>query len=397
MSLSEKTMHKNFIKYFSAKYSNVPILDKWILGQLIPPLFFSIAAFTVVSLSVGILFDLIRKMVEYGLPITFALKIMIFKLPGFLVISFPMSVLLSTLLAYGKLSSNSELLALKSLGINKYRILAPALALSIFMTGLTFYFNNSLVPKTNKSAEALLRNGLDTSVVIERGQDIFFPGYTVVTDPDTNLSSTNTYLTQIFFSRVVENNVMKNVTVMDFSKKGYKQILSAKEGTFQKSKSAWIFTDGRLITLDENGNTTTIGFDKYTYPLGDGPLKVSKIPKDANEMTVNQAIEAKKLYLQSGNIREARKMSVRIQEKFTFPFACVVFALIGSSLGSKSNLRSSRSQGFGLSVILILIYYVLSFVSSAFGVKGILSPFLSAWLPVIISLFGGIYLLKKST
>ena len=397
ISLAKKTMQSDFIKYFSTKFNKVPILDRWILGQLIPPLFFSIAAFTVVSLSVGVLFDLIRKMVEYGLPITLAIKIMILKLPGFLVISFPMSVLLSSLLAYGKLSSNSELIALKSLGINKYRILFPALLLSIFMTLLTFYFNNSLVPKTNKSAELLMRNGLDKSVVIEKGHDIFFPGYTALTDPNTNLSTKrNTYLTQIFFSREVENNVMKNVTVMDFSKKGYKQILSAKQGIFEKSKSAWIFTDGRLITLDDNGNTTSIGFQKYTYPLGDGPLKVSRIPKDANEMTLKQAIESKNMYLESGNIREARKMSVRIQEKFTFPFACVVFALIGSSLGSKSNLRSSRSQGFGLSVILILIYYVFSFVFSALGVKGILSPYFSAWLPVTFSLIGGLFLLKRS-
>ena len=391
-------MIKSFIKYFSKVSSRVPILDRWILGQLIPPLFFSIAAFTVVSLSVGVLFDLIRKMVEYGLPITLAIRILLLKLPGFLVISFPMSVLLSTLLAYGKLSSNSELLALKSLGINKYRILIPALVLSIFMTGLTFYFNNSLVPRTNKSAESLMRTGLDKSVVIEQGHDIFFRGYSAFTDLNTNLSTKrNNYLTQIFFSRLVENNVMKNVTLIDFSKEGYKQILSAKKGIYEESKSAWIFSDGRLISLDEYGNITSIGFTKYTYPLGDGPLKISKIPKDANEMTVKQAIEAKNLYLQSGNIREARKMSVRIQEKFTFPFACIVFALIGSSLGSKSNLRSSRSQGFGLSVILILVYYVLSFVSSAFGVKGILSPFLSAWLPIIISLSGGIYLLKRST
>ena len=391
-------MHKNLIKYFLRILSNLPIIDRWLLGQIIPLLLFSISAFTVVSLSVGILFDLIRKMVEYGLPITIAFKIMLLKLPGFLVISFPMSVLLSTLLAYGKLSSNSELLALKSLGINKYRIILPALILSIFMTGLTFYFNNSLVPVTNKSAEAIMRNGLDQSVVIERGHDIFFPGYTAITDPDTNQSSKRrTYLTQIFFSREVINNVMKNITLLDFSKIGYKQILSAETGVFDKEKSVWVFSNGRLITLDNSGSTTSIGFEQYTYPLGEGPLKVSKIPDDANEMTVKEAIAAKLLYEESGNIREARKMSVRIQEKFTFPCACIVFGLIGSSLGSKSNLRSSKSQGFGLSVILILIYYVLSFVFSSFGVKGIISPFVSAWLPVLISLSGGIYLLRKST
>ena len=391
-------MYKNIIKYSQNISRGIPIIDRWLLGQLVPPLLFAISAFTVVSLSVGVMFDLIRKIVEFGLPISLAIQVMFLKLPGFLVISFPMSVLLSTLLAYGKLSANSEILALRSLGIKTSRLIIPALILSLFMTGLTFYFNNSLVPLTNNYSEALLRDGLGKSVSIERGHDIFFKGYGSYTDLKTNESTErNTYLNQIFFSRVVEDNVMKNVTVLDFSKLGYKQILSANQGVFDTKKSAWIFSNGRLITLDEDGRTTTTGFDKYVYPLGDGPLKVSKIPDDANKMTLNQAFAAKKLYEETGNAREARKMSVRIQEKFTLPCACLVFGLIGSSLGSKPNLRSSKSQGFGLSVILILFYYILSFVSSSLGVKGTLTPFFSAWLPVFISFLAGFYLLKKAS
>ena len=391
-------MYKNIIKYSQNISRGIPIIDRWLLGQLVPPLLFSISAFTVVSLSVGVMFDLIRKIVEFGLPISLAIQVMFLKLPGFLVLSFPMSVLLSTLLAYGKLSANSEILALRSLGIKTSRLIIPALILSLLMTGLTFYFNNSLVPLTNNYSEALLRDGLGKSVSIERGHDIFFKGYGSYTDLKTNESTErNTFLNQIFFSRVVEDNVMKNVTVLDFSKLGYKQILSANEGVFDAKKSSWIFSDGRLITLDEDGRTTTIGFEKYVYPLGDGPLKVSKIPDDANKMTLNQAFAAKKLYEETGNAREARKMSVRIQEKFTLPCACLVFGLIGSSLGSKPNLRSSKSQGFGLSVILILFYYILSFVSSSLGVKGTLTPFFSAWLPVFISFLAGFYLLQKAS
>ena len=391
-------MYKNIIKYSQNISRGIPIIDRWLLGQLVPPLLFAISAFTVVSLSVGVMFDLIRKIVEFGLPISLAIQVMFLKLPGFLVLSFPMSVLLSTLLAYGKLSANSEILALRSLGIKTSRLIIPALILSLFMTGLTFYFNNSLVPLTNNYSEALLRDGLGKSVSIERGHDIFFKGYGSYTDLKTNESTQrNTFLNQIFFSRLVEDNVMKNVTVLDFSKLGYKQILSANEGVFDAKKSAWIFSDGRLITLDEDGRTTSIGFEEYVYPLGDGPLKVSKIPDDANKMTLNQAFAAKKLYEETGNAREARKMSVRIQEKFTLPCACLVFGLIGSSLGSKPNLRSSKSQGFGLSVILILFYYVLSFVSSSLGVKGTLTPFFSAWLPVLISFLAGFYLLKKAS
>jgi len=391
-------MYKNTIKFFNRQYENIPIIDRWLLGQLIPPLLFAISAFTVVSVSVGVMVDLIRKVVEFGLPLILALQIMVLKLPSFLVLSFPMSVLLSTLLAYGKLSGNSEILALRSLGIRTYRTIIPALILSIFMTGLTFYFNNNLVPTANKYSEMLLRDGLGKSVSMEIGHDIFFKGYGSYTDLETNeTTKRNTYLNQIFFSRLVENNVMKNVTVIDFSKIGYKQILSAEKAVFDKSISAWKFSNGRLITLDKNGNTTTIGFDSYLYPLGDGPLKVSKIPDDANKMTLKEALAAKKLYKETGNVSGARKMSVRIQEKFTLPCACIVFGLIGSSLGSKSNIRATKSQGFGLSVILILFYYVLSFVSSSFGVKGLIPPILSAWIPVMISLSGGLFLLRKSS
>ncbi len=376
----------------------IPLIDKWLIGQLIPPLIFSISAFTVVSLSVGVMFDLIRKIVEFGLPLSLALKVLFYKLPGFLVLSFPMSVLLSTLLTYGKLSSNSELLALKSIGIKPSRFIVPALIISIFMTGLTFFFNDSLVPYSNKVAEISMREGMGKSTVIEKGNDIFFPGYGSLIDPKTNKpSERNTYLTQIFFSRVVENKIMKNVTLLDFSRMGSKQVLSAESASFDKDNDGWNFNNGKIVYFSDNDQTSIINFEQYFYPLGNGPLKISEISKDANDMTIAEAVAAKNIYENSGNLKEARKMKVRIQEKFTLPCACIVFGLIGSSLGSKSNLRSSKSQGFGLSVILILIYYVISFLFSSFGVKGILIPFISAWSPIIISMFGGLFLLRRAS
>ena len=391
-------MFNYFVKNIYSLIRIVPLIDKWLISQLVPPLIFSISAFTVVSLSIGVMFDLIRKIVEFGFPFSLALKILILKLPGFLVLSFPMSVLLSTLLTYGKLSSNSELLALRSLGIKTSRFIVPALIVSIIMTGLTFFFNNSLVPYSNKLAEISIRDGLGKSTTIETGNDVFFPGYGSLIDPKTNKpSEKNTYLTQIFFSRVVQNKIMKNVTLLDFSRIGSKQVLSAESASFDKDNSRWIFQNGKIVYFSADAQTSIVNFSTYFYPLGDGPLKVSEIQKDANDMTVAEAIAAKNIYENSGNIKEARKMKVRIQEKFTLPCACLVFGLIGSSLGSKSNLRSSRSQGFGLSVILILIYYIMSFLFSSLGVKGLLTPIFAAWLPVFISLGGGIYLLRRSS
>jgi lipopolysaccharide export system permease protein len=399
LKISKQSPIKKIINKISIPWYSIPLIDRWLLGQIIPPMIFAISAFTVISLSVGVMFDLIRKIVEFGLPLFLALKVLFFSLPSFLVLSFPMAVLLSTLLAYGKLSSNSELLALKSLGIKTSRIISPAIALSIFMTGLTFYFNDNLVPKSNKLAETTLRAGIGSSFSGESGKDnIMFARYgSRIHSSSQKATKANTHLTHIFYASLYKNNIMQGVTVLDFSREDFQQILKAKTAIFDKKNSSWIFSEGSIVSIAPSGQTTNIQFKEYTYPFVEGPLELAKVPKDATEMTLRQALNAEKIYKKTGNLKEIRRIQVRIQEKFTLPFACLVFGLIGSSLGCKSNIRSSKSQGFGLSVILILIYYVMSFVFSSFGVKGLLSPIIAAWLPVLISLGSGIYFLKKSS
>ena len=390
---------KKFIRQVTSPWKSIPLMDRWLIAQILPPMLFAISAFTVISLSVGVMFDLIRKIVEFGLPLFLAIKVLFYSLPSFLVLSFPMAVLLSTLLAYGKLSANSELLALKSLGIKTSRIIAPAIAVSIFMTGLTFYFNDNLVPASNKLAESTLRAGIGSSFSSEKGKDnIMFSRYGSKIDSATNKpTKTNQFLTHIFYASLFENNIMQEVTVLDFSRQDIQQILKAKSAVFDKKNSSWIFTNGSIVSIDQGGQTTNIQFEKYRYPFIEGPLDLARIPKDATEMSLKQALEAERIYKETGNLKEIRRIQVRIQEKFTLPCACLVFGLIGSSLGSKSNLRSSKSQGFGLSVILILIYYVMSFVFSSLGVTGLFSPIIATWLPVLISMGGGIYFLRKSS
>ena len=399
MKILKHSLINKTIDQILGPWKSIPLIDRWLLGQIMPPMLFAISAFTVISLSVGVMFDLIRKIVEFGLPLFLALRVLFFSLPSFLVLSFPMAVLLSTLLAYGKLSANSELLAMKSLGIKTTRFIAPAIALSIFMTGLTFYFNDNLVPSSNKLAEATLRSGIGSSFDREKEKDnIMFSRYGSRVNAFTNKpTKTNTYLTHIFYAALYRNNVMQNVTVLDFSREDIQQILKAESAIFDKNNSSWIFSKGSIFSIDKKGKTSNIEFKEYTYPFVEGPLELAKIPKDATEMSLKQALEAEKIYKKSGNTKEIRRIQVRIQEKFTLPCACLVFGLIGSSLGAKSNLRSSKSQGFGLSVILILIYYVMSFIFSSFGVKGLLTPIIAAWLPVVISLSGGVYLLRKTS
>ena len=387
-----------YLNKFHSFYKQIPLIDRWIILKLIPILFFAISAFTIVSLSVGVMFDLIRKIVEFGLPIFVALKVFFLSLPGFLVIAFPMSVLLSCLLTYGKLSSNSEILALKSLGINNFRIVFPSLLLAVFMTFLTFIFNDNLVPISNRVAADIMQNSLGKSMRTEKGKyNISFSKYGSIIDNNTNEPiDTGSHLTHIFYARRFLDNIMYEVTVVDLSRKGTRILITANNGEFIDQLNSWEFNNGEMIVTQEEGSVSTISFDTYKYPLDSGPSKLAEIPRDANNMTISEAKKAQEMYEMAGNIKESRKMKVRIYEKVTLPFSCMVFSLIGSTLGIKQNIRSSKSQGFGLSIILIFLYYLTCFVFSSMGIIGLIAPFLSAWIPVFIFLGFGTYLLRRS-
>ena len=187
-------------------WRRIPLLDRWLVLELVGPLLFAIAAFTVVSLSVGVMFELVRKIVESGLPVFIAIQVLLLRLPSFLVISFPMATLMATLLAYSRLSANSELTALRSVGVTARRMIAPALALSLVMTSLTFVFNDVIVPRTNRSAEVTLQRALGKAIATEKGDDIVYSRYGRLAGAQEGDRSRG--LAQLFYAREVRRGTM---------------------------------------------------------------------------------------------------------------------------------------------------------------------------------------------
>lgn len=403
MLLSNTTFYQSSIRQIQAFFpwlnrlsiKRLPLIDRWLVSELIGPLLFGIAAFTAVSLSVGVVFELVRRVAESGLPVLTAIQVLILRLPGFLVLAFPMATLMATLLAYSRLSGSSELTALRSLGVRTWRIVLPALLMSLCMSALTFCFNDLIVPRTNLMATQALESALGKALTNERGDNILYSRFGRI---EISEGETKRAMTHLFYSRLFRRGEMIDVTLLDFSRPGQRQMLMAKRGKWNENQSMWEFIDGRVVSLDEkSGMTTSAVFNHYFYPLSRDVLDVAKLPTDASTMTVGQALRAERLLIEAGNKKEARRIRVRIQEKFAFPAICFVFGLIGSSLGVRPHARTSRSQGFGISVSLIFGYYLMSFIFSSLGLTGALTPLLSAWLPVLIGLCAGGYLLRRSS
>lgn len=377
-------------------WRHLPLMDRWLLQELVGPLLFGIAAFTAVSLSVGVVFELVRRVAESGLPPQVAVQVLMLRLPGFLVLAFPMATLMATLLAYSRLSGSSELTALRSVGVGTTRMVVPALALALAMSLLTFLFNDLIVPRTNLVASQTLERALGKAVTNQSGDNILYSRFGRVKQEEYGDSIRQ--LTQLFYARKFRSGSMQDVTLLDFSRMGQRQMLMAEKGHWNEAQAMWEFSNGRIVNVDEKtGSTTSARFDRYLYPLTQDPVEVAKLPTDISTMTVGQALRAERLQTEANNLKEARRLRVRIQEKFAFPAICLVFGLIGSSLGVRPHARTSRSQGFGISVLLIFGYYLMSFIVSSLGITGTLTPFLAAWLPVVVGLASGGLLLRQAS
>ncbi|MDA0716662.1 MAG: LptF/LptG family permease [Cyanobacteria bacterium] len=377
-------------------WRRLPLMDRWLLAELFGPLIFGVAAFTAVSLSVGAVFELVRRVAESGLPLDVAAQVLVLEMPSFLVLSFPMATLMATLLAYSKLSGNSELTALRSVGVATWRMVVPALAIALAMTMLTFTFNEAIVPHTLIEAKNTLNRAIGRAVSGEQKDNVMFSKYGDIQATD---GSSERGLTHFFYAQKFNKGVMERVTLLDLSRRNQRMLLSANQAKWNEIDAQWEFLDGHIFVVSEGSDisTTSADFDRYLYPLGSQPLQVAKLPKDSNSMTIGQARSAERLLMEASDLQGARKLRVRIQEKFAFPAVCLVFGLIGSSLGARPHSRSSRSKGFGLSVLMIFGYYLMAFVFSSLGVKGTLSPYFSAWLPVLIGLGSGVYLLRQAS
>lgn len=300
-------------------WQRLPLMDRWLISELTGPLLFGIAAFTAVSLSVGVVFELVRKVAEAGLPPLVAMQVLSLRLPGFLVLSFPMATLMATLLGYSRLSGSSELTALRSIGVSTRRMVMPALTVAAVMTGLTFVFNDLIVPSANLAAADTLDAALGRAIASERGSNVVYPRFGPVMIKEGNTLRSEEGLAQLFYARESTGGGMSDVTLLDFSRAGNHQMLIAKTAVWNDARSMWEFRDGRIVNISSTGaSTTSAVFDRYFYPFTSAPLDVARLPSSAEQMTVRQASQAQRLLASAGDYKEARRLSVRIQENSPF-------------------------------------------------------------------------------
>ncbi len=370
------------------------IMDRYLVTQMLVPFLFGVGAFSSVILAIGSLFELIRLITDAGLSVLTALQIFGYQIPGFMVYSFPMSMLLATLLSYSRMSGDGETTALRSCGVSTYRLVLPALVLSLFVTGMTYVFNEAIVPAANWQSRSTLRSALNQENLQFKSQDIFYQQYGEVPQED---GTSKQGLVRSFYARKFDGKEMRGLTVLDFSQGQLQQILAAESAIWLPEQNVWRFSKGTTYLIGPDGNYRSIlRFDNQNLQLPRAPLDLAQDQRSAEEMNIADLRRNIDLLKQSGNTKEVRKLEVRLEQKYALPFICVVFAIVGASLGMRPQ-RTGAAIGFGLSVLIIFGYYLLLFICGALGQVEFLSPIAAAWMPNLIGLTAGFIILARVT
>ena len=368
------------------------IMDRYLTKEMVPPFLFGIAAFSSLGISIGAVFELVRKVVESGLPIGIAAKVFVLNFPEFIVLAFPMSTLLATLMTYSRLSSQSELTALRSCGVSVYRMVATAICLSFLVTGLTFLFNEQIAPRAKYEATQTLRKALNTEQPSFKRENLIYPEYKKVKQKN---GDSEKVLSRLFYADKFDGKIMSGLTIIDRSQDDFSQIVQAESGEWNVKDNVWDFYNGTIYLISPDSSFRNIvRFQRQQLKLPRTALDLAKESRDYGEMNIVQALQQLEVEKLRGDEQKIRKLRVRIQQKFSLPFVCVVFGLVGATLGSIPG-RTGSAKSFGISVLIIFGYYLFSNITGGLAQAGIFSPFVGAWFPNFIGFGFGLFMLAR--
>ncbi|BAZ24551.1 permease YjgP/YjgQ [Kalymmatonema gypsitolerans NIES-4073] len=369
------------------------IMDRYLTRELLPTFLFGVGAFASIGVTIDAMFELVRKIVESGLPVGIAVQVFVLRLPEFIVLAFPMSTLLATLMTYSRLSSESELIALRGCGVSVYRMVLTAVMLSLLVTGMTFVFNEHLAPASKYQASQILDKALKSEQPsIVKQQNIFYPEYQKIKQED---GSNKKILNRLFYADEFDGKQMKGLTIIDRSTEGLSQIIVSESGEWNPSQNLWDFYNGTIyLVAPDRSYRNILRFERQQVKLPRTALDLAQKSRDYGEMNIAQSLEQLEIERLGGDEPKIRKLEVRIQQKIALPFVCVVFGLVGAAMGTIPQ-RTGRGTSFGISVIVIFTYYILYFITGALAQAGVFSTFVGAWLPNFLGLGIGTFLLMR--
>jgi len=423
------------------------ILARYIIREHLGPFVLSLAILTLLFL-MNELLEILDWVIGKGLKVSIVLELLVYNLAWMLALTVPMAVLVSVMVAFGRLSADGEITALRASGISMLRLIVPILLLAVIVFISQIYFNDRVLPEFNYRTKSLASDIRMTRPTIALEPGIFVEtvsGYTLYlggVESETNRVEDVTIIQYLNFPapgppRIIRadwgtitfdeateslNLDLRHGTVTEVRQgqtrvQDYEQLKTfiAMEGTTLRRSDTGVRGDREMSVagLRERAAARDSSSIRSAQQLADlpAPYLARVIRGEAVDLpgAGHSTEPADRIILAhrslANNLRSAersrthfRRQSnaymVEVHKKFSIPFACLVFVLIGVPLALMT--RSGAITGFGYALAFYLLFWVFLMVGEELGDRGIVRPWLSMWAPNLVVGTAGILLMVRT-
>ncbi len=344
--------------------------------------------------------DLIGK----GLEFKIVLELLWYSTLTLVPMALPLAVLLASMMVTGRLTEQSELVAMNSLGLSFTYAIKPLFYFSFIICLLSFIFSNYTIPYANLKATNLMYDIMHKKLNINIKEKIFF-------------SDIDGY--SIKYDKKLDNNTMQDIIIYDYKNhKNITRIYTAKSGNISVQNNNLVINLNNGMSYDHKNKDieqyiVKTQFEKYSLMLDLSEFEMTRTSSDrfnnkAKTMNLNQlklnidslVFKKNQIAIDDNNYRiqyksidnKIRRLKVEFHRKFTLAIACLIMLIIGAPIGS-----IIKKGGLGLpvvfSIFLFLTYYIISITGEKMVKKGLLNAEIGMWISTYILLLTGLILI----
>lgn len=377
------------------------IIIRYTFLEILSPFLLALLAFTSL-LMVDKVFDLTKFFVEKGVNPWYMLEMLIYFSPAVLVLTVPMAFLVGIVTAFGRMAADNEIIAMKTSGINMFRLIVPIVIVSLFLSIFMVFFMDITIPNGNQAYTQLNMN-------IRRKNPM------LVLEPGNIMEEMTREDKKWYFESVdTKTGRLKNIRIWERAS-GVPKLITAKEGElkfFDKWTTLKLY-DGTIQQADYRnpyGGYVIGNFaEDEVYLDISGSLDKDgediESPRNMSIKETRQRIVKIKEKLESPNITNDMKKYIRryelndylveLYKKTAIPFACLAFGVIGVPIGLIVR-RGGRMVGLGVGVGLITLFYIFLTAGEKIAKSGLYPPVLGAWTPNILTIIIGIIIIIRT-
>jgi len=361
-------------------------IDRYLIREVAGPVTLGFLVYTFILLT-NFLFRSAEMIIVRDVPASQIGQLLFLSLPNIIVLTIPMSFLFGALVAMGRLSADSELVALRSTGQSLWQLARPVLLVSLLLTLFNTFLMVWALPRANHQLTQLRLDIITRSATQQVEPRVFYEEWEG--------------LILYVFEVPPESKRWHGVFLAEDLPGDENQITIAEWGEVRYDEAT-----EQLVLYLEGVSTYTVDFsdpEKHHHeqletlqqPLQDRLAMqqgVTSVSKSVRELTIPELRERAE---KEGISDELRNLCfVEIHKKFAIPAACLVFGILALPLGSNRH-RGGKSSGFAVSIGIIMLYYILLSNGEEYARVGKLSAALAMWLPNIIMAAMGLLLLWR--